>query len=315
MRVAIVGGTGFLGRRLTRMLAAQGHTAVWLSRDPAAAAQVMRETGATEAYRFVQERTDGEWAPAIATCDVLVNLAGSSIGDRWTPRTRARIIASRVDLTRRLVDAMEAHRLLSDRGGREPLPGALVQITGIGMYGDRGDDILTEAEPPGADWLSQVGWLWEEQAARAAMLDMRVAVLRTGLVLGEEGLLDRFLTPMRMFAGGPIGTGRQWMPWIHVDDAVGVLAKAVVDERMAGPYNSASPNPVTVREFTQTLGRVLHRPSWTRVPEPALRLVVGPAASAYVSSQRPDVARLLDAGYAFRFPGLEAALEDLLGRS
>ena len=314
MRTAIIGGTGFLGQALTRRLAAAGHTVVWLSRDPATAAQAMRETGATEVYRFVQERIDGEWASALATCDAVVNLAGSSIGDRWTPRTRARIVASRVDLTRRVVDAMSAERASDPQDQQEVLPRALIQISGIGVYGDRGDDPLTEDEPPGTDWLSRVCWLWEEQAMHAVTLDIRVVVLRTGLVLGEEGLLERFLMPMRLFAGGPVGTGKQWMPWIHVDDVVDVLAQAVVDERMSGAYNNASPNPTTMREFTATLGRVLHRPSWARVPEPALRLAVGPGAPAYVSSQRPDVSRLLDTGYEFRFPELEPALEDLLGR-
>jgi hypothetical protein len=314
VNVAIIGGSGFIGRHVTTRLVARGDEVTWLSRDPGRVAASAGALGVADVVQFTQEDAEGPWVGVIAASDTVINLAGHPIGDRWSPHTRGKIVASRVDLTRRVVDAMERERRHADRDERQAKPTTYVTTAGIGVYGDRGDDLLDESEPPGADWLAQVGALWEDQAMRAAALDKRVVVMRTGLVLGEEGLLPRFTLPMGLYVGGPVGSGRQWVPWVHIDDVARIHERAVADASMEGPYNATAPNPVTMREFARTLGRVMGRPSWARVPESALRLVVGDGAPAYVASQRAEPVRLLAAGFVFEFPQLESALRDLLGQ-
>ena len=312
MNVGIVGGSGDLGGALTAELVARGHSVVWLSRDPDRASPRALELGVDEVVRFDQEDSAGPWTEALARADAVALLAGSPISQRWSPRTRGRIVASRIDLTRRVVDACERVRREALLGGREPSPAALVSISGIGVYGERGDDLLTESEPPGRDWLARVAALWEVQAMRAAALGMRVVVLRTGLVLDDRGLLPRMALPMRLFAGGPVGSGRQWLSWIHRDDVAGAFVCALEDDAMYGPYNNVAPEQVTMAEFAAKLGRVLGRPSWARVPKPVLRVVLGPGAPTMVMSQRADPSRLLATGFEFRFPTLDGALHDLL---
>ena len=276
MRVAVVGGTGDLGTALTRELIATDHEVVWLTRDPERHTQRAEELGVAAVARFDQEDSAGAWTAALAEADAVALLAGSPISARWNPRTRGRIVASRVDLTRRVVDALERVRRDAVVKGAAPRPTTLVSISGIGVYGERGDDVLTEAEPPGQDWLARVAALWEEQAMRAAALGMRVVVLRTGLVLDDRGLLPRMALPMRLFAGGPVGTGKQYLPWVHRDDVARAFVKALDDEALYGAYNNVAPEQVTMAGFSKALGRALGRPSWARVPEPALRVVLGP---------------------------------------
>ena len=313
MRVAVVGGSGDLGAAVTRELLGRRHDVVWLSRDPERTAARAAAAGVGEVVGFDQEDESGPWVETLAASDAVVLLAGSPISERWNPRTRARIVASRVDLTRRVVDACERVRREAVLDGRDPRPATLVSISGIGVYGERGDDVLTESEPPGQDWLARIAALWEEQAMRAAALDMRVVVLRTGLVLDDRGLLPKMTLPMRLFAGGPVGSGRQWLPWIHRDDVARVFTAAVEDGSMYGIYNNAAPEQVTMAEFAAKLGRALGRPSWARVPQPILRLVLGAGARTMVMSQRADVSRLLATGFEFEFPTVDRALADLLG--
>ena len=314
MRVCVVGGSGDLGSALTRELLARGHSVVWLSRDPGRTAAAASALGVERVVAFDQDDDGGPWVGALAECDAIALLAGSPISDRWNTRTRARIVASRVDLTRRVVDACERVRREALLQGREPRPATLVSISGIGVYGDRGDDVLGENEPPGSDWLSRVAALWEEQAMRAAALDMRVVVLRTGLVLDDHGLLPKMVLPMRLFAGGPVGTGHQYLSWIHRDDVARAFTHALEDPSMYGAYNNAAPEHVTMAEFASRLGTALRRPSWAHVPAPALRVVLGPGAPTMVMSQRADVSRLLATGFEFGFPTLGPALDDLLAK-
>ena len=314
MRVAVVGGSGDLGSAVSERLIAAGHTVVWLSRDPTRTASKAEALGVERVVRFVQEDAAGPWAEALADADAVALLAGSPISDRWSPRTQARIVASRVDLTRRVVDACQRIRLEAVAAGRDPRPATLVGISGIGVYGERGDALLSEGDPPGRDWLARVAALWEDQSMRAVTTGMRVVVLRMGLVLDDRGLVPRVALPMRLFAGGPVGSGRQWFPWIHRDDVAGVFLKAIESDSMSGAYNAVAPDQVTMAGFSKALGRVLDRPSWARVPEPVLRIVLGPGAPAMVMSQRADPSRLLATGFEFRFPALEPALRDVLGR-
>lgn len=314
MRVVVTGGTGLIGTALCRRLVEDGHEVVVLTRRAgvAVAAGVRAVPWTAEP---VAATGDGEpggsrptWWEAVDGADVAVNLAGESIAARrWSPAQKERILQSRLRATRALVQAMEA--------ARRP-PRLLLSGSAVGYYGPRGDEVVTEAGGPGADFLSQVCVAWEGEARRAEALGARVAVLRTGLVLAREGgALPRLVLPFRLFAGGPLGSGRQWMPWIHVDDLVDLIVFLAGREETAGPYNGTAPEPVTNREFARILGRVLGRPAWLPAPAPAMRLVLGEMADALLlSGQRAVPERALAAGFRFRHPELEAALRDLLGR-
>ena len=315
MKVGIVGGTGDLGMVLTRELVGRGDEVVWFTRDAAGNAESAVNAGVADVVAFDQDDPEGGWVEGLGRVDAVVLLAGSPISDRWNPRTRARIVASRVDLTRRVVDACEVVRGEAVSAHREPKPTTLVTISGVGVYGDRGDTLLDESEPPGQDWLARVAALWERQAMRAATLGMRVVVLRTGLVLDDRGLLPRMALPMRLFAGGPVGSGKQYVPWIHRDDVARSFAHALDTESMRGVYNNCAPEQVTMERFAAELGRELRRPSWMRVPESGLRIVLGPGAPTMVMSQRADASRLLSTGFEFRYPELVPALDDLLHRN
>ncbi|PZN10023.1 MAG: TIGR01777 family protein, partial [Bacillota bacterium] len=220
---------------------------------------------------------------------------------------KERILQSRLRATRALVQAMEA--------AQRP-PRLLLSGSAVGYYGPRGDEVVTETGRPGTDFLSRVSVAWEEEARRAEAAGVRVALLRTGVVLAREGgALPRLVLPFRFFAGGPLGSGRQWVPWIHLDDLVDLITFLLGSDDAAGPYNGTAPEPVTNREFARVLGRVLGRPAWLPAPAPALRLVLGEMADALLlSGQRAVPERALAAGFRFRYPDLEKALRHLLGR-
>lgn len=314
MLVVVTGGTGLIGTALCRRLVEQGHDVVVLTRRPGAAvpAGVRVVPWTAEPVEGAgEEGVPGEarpaWWEAVDGADAVVNLAGESIAARrWSPAQKERILQSRLRATRALVQAMAA--------ARRP-PRLMLSGSAVGYYGPRGDEIVTETAGPGTDFLSRVCVAWEEEARRAEALGIRVACLRTGLVLAREGgALPRLVLPFRLFAGGPMGSGRQWMPWIHLDDLVELILFLLSREDAAGPYNGTAPEPVTSREFARILGRVLGRPAWIPAPAPALRLVLGEMADALLlSGQRAVPERALAAGFRFRHPELEDALRDLLG--
>ena len=298
MKVVIAGGTGFLGRALVSELAAQGHEVVLLTRGSRAAA--------VSSVTWAPDGSAGEWAEAIDGAGAVVNLAGEPIaGGRWTAARKQAIRESRVLATRSLVAAF--------RQARRPPP-VLVGGSGQGYYGDRGDEILTEESAPGGDFLAGVCVEWEAEALRAADRS-RVVLLRTGIVLDrDEGALPEMARPFRLFAGGPLGSGRQFVSWIHRDDWVRLAAHAVVDERFAGPLNLGSPNPVTNAEFARAIGGALGRPSWLRTPKAALRAALGEMADALLlSSQRMQPAKATRLGYRFLHPEAGPALAGILG--
>jgi uncharacterized protein (TIGR01777 family) len=246
-------------------------------------------------------------AARLNQCDVVVHLAGEPIAARrWNPKVKQRILRSRVDGTRLL--ARTVTRLAHP-------PRVLVSASAIGFYGDRGDEILTEDSSPGTGYLPEVARAWEEEAARAASAGIRVVVLRFGIILSAEGgALKKMLTPFRLGAGGPLGSGRQWMSWVHISDVAGVIRRAIEGGSLAGPVNVVAPEPVRNDDFARALGRALHRPAALRAPAFALRLALGEMADALLlSSQRVAPQRLLADGYPFRFSSLESALADLLG--
>jgi hypothetical protein len=238
----------------------------------------------------------------------VINLAGEGIaGGRWTAERKRRIRASRLDAGRAVVQAVRQ----AAAAGRAPA--VVLQSSGVGYYGEAGEQEIGEDHPPGNDFLAQVAVEWEASTAEVEALGVRRAVLRTGVVLDRAGgALAKMLPPFRLGLGGPLGGGRQWLPWIHMADEVGAILFLLATAAASGPFNLCAPRPVTNREFVRALGRRLRRPSILPVPAAALRLALGELADALLRSQRALPRRLLEAGYRFRFPDLAGALADLL---
>jgi uncharacterized protein len=303
MRVIVTGGTGFIGSALCRELLAAGHLPVVLSRDPQRA--LGRLGARIEAVRWEPGR-GGDWQQTLDGADALINLAGESIAaGRWTAARKAAIRDSRVASTRSLVEAIgRAERRLK----------TLLNASATGYYGPRGDDPVTEEDPPGDDFLARVCREWEAEAREAEALGVRVALVRTGVVLGRGGgALARLLPPFKLFVGGPLGSGRQGFPWVHLADVIGVYLWALQDEAATGPLNATGPEPITNKQFCQALGRVLGRPCWAPVPGFALKLLLGEMAEALLlRGQKVLPTRTERLGYRFQFATAEAALRDVL---
>jgi uncharacterized protein (TIGR01777 family) len=300
MRVFVTGATGLIGRALCRTLVEKGHSVTALSRShaPAGLPAGIRAVGGDPA-------TPGSWQQELARCDACVNLAGEPLArGRWTAERKRAIRESRILATRNVAAAF-----------REGGPRVLVSGSAVGWYGSRGDDLLDESAPSASDFLGSVSRDWEAAAAPAAER-ARVVLLRTGIALSAEGgALPRLAAPFRLFAGGPIGNGSFWQPWIHLDDEVGLVLFALENEKASGPLNAVAPEPVRNRDFARALGQVLGRPSALPTPALAVRLAVGEMADVVVASQRVVPRKALDLGYRFRFERLGPALQDLLGKA
>ena len=304
MRVLVTGATGAIGSAVCDALLARGDEVVGLSRDPEKA-RATNPTVTWHAWDPVNERPP---AAAFAGVDAVVNLVGEEINQRWNEEVKQRIRESRIRATKNLVDGM----LASD-----PKPRALVSGAAVGIYGlEAGDRILDEDSAAGSDFLAQVVVDWEAAATEAAKGGVRVATVRTGLVLDpDSGLLKQLLPVFKLGGGGPLAGGNQYMPWIHIDDEVGLILWALDTQGVSGPINSSAPNPVTNREFSKTLGSVLGRPAVFPAPKFAVAALRGGEVAEFVTaSLRVMPRRPLDKGYQFRFTNLEPALRDLLGK-
>lgn len=300
MKVFLTGATGFLGRALTLALAREGHSVVAWVRSEARARACLGD----QAELLRMEPEDARLRATLEGCDAVVNLAGEPILSRWTARRRAALRSSRVDLTARLVAALEG---LSRR------PRVLVSGSAVGFFGDRGDAPLDESSAAGSGFLPDLCADWESAARRAESLGLRVVMVRTGVVLGlDGGALVSMLPPFRFGLGGRLGAGRQVMPWIHVEDWVRCVTLALRDERVSGPLVATAPEPVTNREFTRQLARAVGKSAPFPVPGFALRVLFGGAASILLESQRALPTRLGALGFRHAFPTLESALRDLL---
>ena len=308
MRIAIAGGNGFIGRRLTELLIEAGHEATWLSHRPGRFA--LGERHAEVRFDYMTPLGTGSlpgWAEAVASADVVVNLSGYPIVMRWNEERKQLLRDSRV-YTARALKAAIAHARAGGGG-----PSAYIGASAVGIYGDAGDTVVAEDAPAGTDWLSQLGVTWERETfAVGEETGVRVVAVRTGLVLGSEGFLPKMALPAKLFVGGPVGRGTQWTPWIHLDDIAGIYRFVIEHDDVSGPVNAVAPNPVTMREFSRALGRALHRPSWFPVPGFGLRIVLGEVAPYMVYSQRPTMQKLLDAGYEFAYPEIDGALSAAL---
>jgi len=305
MRVAVTGATGLIGQTLVSALRDRGDQVTALSRDADRARRALGD--GVEAHAWPDPTGAPPPEAALAGADAVVHLLGEPVAQRWSDQAKERIRRSRVDGTRSLVQGLLA--LAADNR-----PGTLISQSASGFYGPHGDEELTEQAPAGDDFLAGVVVGWESEAMRAAA-ELRVAVTRTGVVLSPEGgALAKMLPFFRLGIGGPVAGGRQYVPWIHLDDVVGALLFCLDDARAAGPVNLAAPNPVTNTELSRTLGRVLNRPAVLPVPAFALKLLYGDMAQIVVTGQRVVPSRLNQLGYEFRHPDLEAALRDVLGR-
>ena len=294
MRIVISGGTGFLGAALVVALRAAGHQVMVLTRRP-------RNDGD---IAWSPDVPSGAWIAAVHAADAVINLAGEGLADRrWTPARKQEIILSRLAATRALAGAL--------REAVRPAP-VFLSSSAIGIYGNRGDDEVTEATPPGSGFLAQVCVTWEREAVAAADVT-RVVLLRTGVALARDGgALAQMAMPFRFFAGGPLGSGRQYISWIHREDWVAMVEWALHDAAVVGPLNLTAPHPVRNADFARTLGRVLHRPSLLPAPAFALRLALGEMADeALLGGQRVLPAAALANGFTFRHPHLEGALRSI----
>jgi uncharacterized protein (TIGR01777 family) len=307
MRVAVTGATGLIGQTLVKALTDRGDEVVALSRD---ADRARRALGSdrVEAHAWPDPLSAPPPEAALAGARSVVHLLGEPVAQRWSEEAKEKIRRSRVASTRCLVDGLLA--LEPDRR-----PGVLVSQSATGYYGPHGDEQLTEEAPAGDDFLAGVVVGWEGEAMRAAP-EIRVAVTRTGVVLSPEGgALAKMLPFFRLGIGGPVAGGRQYVPWIHLDDVVGGILFALDNAAASGPVNLTAPNPVTNTELSRTLGRVLNRPAVLPVPAFALKALYGEMAQIVLTGQRVVPSRLNQLGYEFRYPDLEAALRDVLGRS
>ncbi|MBE2316315.1 TIGR01777 family protein [Solirubrobacter sp. CPCC 204708] len=271
MRVTITGASGLIGSKLAEALKQRGDEVIPVSL-----------------------RTPGP----IELGDVVVHLAGENVAQRWTDEARQRIEQSRVEGTRRVVTA------INEAG---PKPRALISSSAVGYYGKHGDERLDESQPPGDDFLAKVCVAWEHEAQQA---DTRVVRVRTGVVLDQSaGALAKMITPFKLGVGGPVASGKQYMPWIHLDDVVGIYLAAIDDERWTGPVNATAPEPVTNKEFSRALGRALHRPAIAPIPAFAIRTLYGDMAEIVTEGQRAVPRRTLELGYRFRYTDLDEALK------
>jgi len=300
MNVLVTGATGFVGRRLVASLLEQGHAVTGLTRSPEKA------TSRVKGVQFLGWNP-GEPVPpdAVRAADAIVSLAGESVNGRWSEAKKARIMDTRVQGTRALVDAIAA------AGGNK----VLISTSAVGYYGDRGDEVLTESSAPGEGFLMEVSRRWEDEATASERHGTRVAILRFGIVLGPEGGgLGKMLPLAKMGINGPLGSGRQWWPVIHIDDVVRAIEAALAHDNYRGVYNVVGPEPVRQKDFARTLGRVIGRPAVLPTPAFALRMVQGEFADEILFSKRVLPQRLLEAGFQFDHPDLEASLQNLLAK-
>jgi uncharacterized protein (TIGR01777 family) len=304
MRVAVTGATGNIGSALARELLDRGDEVVALTRDPAAAREKLGER--VSAIRWANPAAEPAPADALSGCDAVVHLLGEPVDQRWSEEAKERIRSSRVYGTRYLVAGLRE---------ASPRPSVLVSQSATGWYGPHGDDPVDESEPAGDGFLARVVQDWEGEARAAEELGLRVALMRTGVVLSESGgALGKMITPFKLGVGGPVAGGKQYVPWVHMDDVVGGMICALEDERVRGPVNLAAPEPATNREFSNALGHVLRRPTFMPVPGFALKAMYGEMSSIVTTGARVVPGRLAEIGYRFRRPGLEDALRAATGR-
>ncbi len=303
MKILITGGTGFIGSHLAHHLSKESHHIILLTRS---ASRMIKLNNATVNYIHWNPQTSGVWENELNGCDIVINLIGKNVFEqRWNSKVKQEILNSRIIPTKLLVAAIARS---------ERKPSLLISASAVGFYGDRNDEMITEQSSGGKDFLADVVKQWEGAAYEAEQFGVRVATPRIGLVLEKSGgMIGKMLMPFKLFVGGPIGSGRQFLPWVHMDDVVGGILYPIKNNNFSGVYNLVSPNPVAMNEFSKIFGNVLHRPSWIPVPDIALQILYGEGSKVILSGQKVVPEKLIASGFQFTFPELEPALQNILG--
>ena len=302
MKIILSGGTGFIGKALLKTLRRRGDQVVLLTRNPDAVKHLASESVMTTPW---DGQSVGTWAEEMNGADAVINLAGEPVvGKRWNDLQKARIVGSRVEATKTLVSAI---------GQSRRKPPVLINASAVGYYGHVESGDVTESYPKGKGFLGETCERWEEAARAAERWEVRVVMMRIGIVLEKGGgALSKMIPPFQFFMGGPLGCGRQWVPWVHRDDVIGAVLFEMEHKELSGPVNTASPNPMTMKEFCEALGKTLRRPSWAPVPAFVLRILLGEQADVLLTGQRVIPQKLESFGYPFHYPRLEGALSAIL---
>ena len=301
-RIVVTGATGLIGKKLVSQLIHRGDEVIIFSRDKQKAKSIFPKAKECVEWNY---KTPSIWENHLENCDAIIHLAGTNVfAKRWNDSFKKEILDSRAISTKNLVVAI---------GKSINKPSVFISASGVGYYANGNENILSENSPSGNDFLAHVCRVWEHESEKVEKLGLRRVSIRTGIVLSpEDGALKQMLTPFKLFIGGPLGNGKQWFPWLHIDDMVGIYLHALDNEKVSGPINAASPDIVRMKEFSKTLGKVLCRPSLFPVPKFVLKLFVGEAANVITASQKIKVDKILESGFAFKFENLGAALRDLL---
>jgi uncharacterized protein len=300
MRIIIAGGSGLIGQSLVNSLAKDGHDVIVLSRSTKAARNL---PAGARAEKWDSRSAQG-WGPLVDGSDAIVNLAGATISERWTQERRKEIRESRVNAGKAIVEAVMA---------AQRKPEVVIQASAVGYYGPRGAEEITEDFSAGNDFLAGVCKDWEASTAKLDALGVRRVVIRTSVVLDKHGgALPRMVMPVKMFVGGPLGGGKQYFPWIHLQDEVAAIRFLIDHKNAKGVYNLSAPNPLTNKEFTRAIGRVLGRPTFMPVPAFVMKILFGKMATLLLDGQRAVPRRLLQEGFKFQFVEAEAALRNVL---
>ncbi len=305
-RVIVTGATGFIGKALCLRLESEGYKVVALSRNPE---KGQRLFGPKFSVAKWDDANASEWMQYADGAYAIVNLAGENIGSgRWTSKRKQSILQSRLDAGKAVVEAVEFASVK---------PRVVVQASAVGFYGSRGNDSIDESSSPGEGFLAAVAREWEESTQEVESFGVRRVVIRSGVVLGAEGgALLQLLKPFRLFAGGPLGSGRQWFSWIHIEDEVNAILFLLKREDLKGVFNLSAPHPLLQKDLARLIGKIMRRPSWFPTPGFMLRAILGEMAKEMLLvSQRVAPKRLLQAGYRFLYPEAEHALKDILGKS
>ncbi len=305
MKIAITGGTGFVGSRLVEKLAAADHEMVVFSRDRLKAQQVFPpDRFPTVEIVEYNPKFAGPWQQKLSGCDGVVNLAGAPIADeRWTAARKQELQSSRIQGTAQLVAGIAQAAVK---------PKVLINASAIGYYGTSESARFTETSPAGRDFLASICVGWEREAQKVKVSGVRLVILRLGIVLGNGGAIARMIPPFKLFAGGPIGSGKQWFSWIHREDLVNVILQALENPQMAGIYNATAPNPLRMGEFCRVMGQVMNRPSWLPVPNFLIDALLGDGAIVVLEGQQVIPQGLLDFGFKYQYPQAKEAIAEIV---